>query len=65
MVRNRHTPAVGRPRKTRTPMIRREKWSTPTATQQEKGQRWGTDQGSHEIQKPASVGTVVRSTNQM
>jgi len=45
-------------------MIRREMWSTPTATQQEKGQRWGTDQGSHEIQKPASVGTVVRSTSQ-
>jgi len=46
-------------------MIRREKWSTPTATQEQNGQRWGTDQGSHEIQKPASVGTVVRSTNQM
>ena len=46
-------------------MIRREKWSTPTASQQEKGQRWGTDQGSHEIQKPARVGTVVRSTSQM
>ena len=46
-------------------MIRREKWSTPPAAQHEKGQRWGTDQGSHEIQKPASVGTVVRSTSQM
>jgi len=31
--------AVGRIRKTGTPMIRREKWSTPTATQQQNGQR--------------------------
>jgi hypothetical protein len=57
--------ALGRPRNTRTPMIRREKWSMPTATQQQKGQRWGSDQGSQETQKRASVGTVVRSTNQM
>jgi len=34
----------------------------PTATQQQKGQRWGSDQGSQETQKPASVGTGVRST---
>ncbi len=46
-------------------MLRREKWSTPTATQQQNGQRWGSDQGSHGIQNPASVGTVVRSTSQM
>ena len=46
-------------------MIRREKWSTPTATQQQKGQRWGTDQGRHETQKPARVGTVVKSTSQL
>jgi hypothetical protein len=46
-------------------MIRREKWSTPTATQQESGQRWRTAQGSQAIQEPASVGTVVRSPSQM
>ena len=48
--------AVGRPRKTRTPMIRREKWSTPTATQQQKGQ--GDRKNCLRFGRPGKTATV-------
>ena len=45
-------------------MTRREKWSMATATHQQNGQHCGSAKGSHVVQKPAAVGTVVRSTCQ-
>ena len=35
-----------------------------TATHQQNGQHWGSANGSHGAQKPADVGTTVRSTCQ-
>ena len=52
----------GRLAKTPTLIIRREKWSMTTATHQQKGQLCGKANGSHEVQSPDPVGTVVRST---
>jgi hypothetical protein len=41
--------------------VRREKWSTTTATHQQNVQHGGSANGSQEIQNPPIVGTVVRS----
>ncbi len=45
------------------PMMRREQWSTTTATHQQKGQHCGSAKGNQEVQRPSEVGTVVRSVN--
>ena len=47
------------------PMTRRENWSMTTATHQQNGQHWSFENGIHGTQKPAAVGTTVRSMCQM
>ncbi len=56
---------VGRRLKTANPTTSLEVWSTMMAIHQQKGQRWNLAKGNQGTQKPALVGTVVRSTCQM
>ena len=48
-------------RKAAMPTMRRENWSTATATHQQNGQYWGRANGSQAVHRPEKMGTAVMS----